>query len=954
MFKPTLRGQQRAFGALRTVVQAVALAAPVVLAMSAVQTVSAASPSYYEFESGHVRPMAKSADGTKLFVVNTPNGTLDVFNINGSTLSLAARVPVGMEPVAVAVRSANEVWVVNHLSDSVSIVSLDGTPRVSRTLLVGDEPRDIVFAGSPAKAFITTAHRGQHRTDPSIASVPGAGDPKLTTPGVGRADVWVFNPDSLGAALGGIPTKIMTFFADTPRALAVSPDKNTLYVASFKSGNQTAAVDEQVVCDGFNTTKTCVIKNVTYPGGQPGPGTNVEGKEAPETGMIVKFNKTSKKWEDELGRDWSKAVPFNLPDKDVFAVDANSLTEKTAYTSVGNTLFNMVANPVTGALYVSNLDVNNMQRFEGPGIYGKSTLQGKIALARVTVINNGNVQARHLNKHIDYTKLVDNPAFDATTKNHSLALPLEMAVTKDGKTLFVTAYGSNKIGVFNTADIENDTFNPRTASAGYVKLSGIGGPSGVVLDEDKGQMYVTTRFDNSVKVVSLASKAEVSTVALKNPEPANIIAGRPFLYDAFKTSANGEASCASCHIFGDEDATAWNLGNPDDVVTSAAIPGKFTDKTQFPLAKLLFNVKSKINGDDNPNTFHPMKGPMMTQTLHGMRNSGAMHWRGDRATGLYGSDLHDSNVSFLNFGGAFQGLVGAAQPLSKEDMQKFADYQLNTYLPPNPVRNLDNSLTAIQQRGKDFYFGTRASDGVKLINTATFQTSQNCNGCHALDPAQGFYGTSGLRTFEGLPQTVKVAQLRNLYNRVGMFGAPDMPFFALAGTGNTGDQVRGYGFTHDGAVDTIFRFFHAIVFRNQVGAGFPAGATGTQNRADLEQYVLAYDSDLAPIVGQQITLNSANATQVGARIDLLIARAKAPFVSKEAGGNVTECDLVATVVEGGSTRGYFFNVASNAFTAQDGTTRTDAALRALAKNAGQEVTYTCTPPGSGNRVAFDR
>jgi hypothetical protein len=63
---------------------------------------------------------------------------------------------------------------------------------------------------------------------------------------------------------------------------------------------------------------------------------------------------------------------------------------------------------------------------------------------------------------------------------------------------------------------------------------------------------------------------------------------------------------------------------------------------------------------------------------------------------------------------------------------------------------------------------------------------------------------------------------------------------------------------------------------------------------------------------------------------------------------------VASVVEGGSTRGYFFNVAGNAFTAQDGTTRTDAALRALAKNAGQEVTYTCTPPGVGSRFAFDR
>jgi hypothetical protein len=200
---------------------------------------------------------------------------------------------------------------------------------------------------------------------------------------------------------------------------------------------------------------------------------------------------------------------------------------------------------------------------------------------------------------------------------------------------------------------------------------------------------------------------------------------------------------------------------------------------------------------------------------------------------------------------------------------------------------------------------------------------------------------------------VKVAPLRNLYQRVGMFGSPNMPFFQLAGTGNTGDQVRGYGFTHDGAVDTIFRFFHAIVFRNQLGAGFLLGADGTTQRANMEQFMLAFDGDLAPIVGQQITLNGGNASQVGARIDLLIARAKAPFVSKEAGGNVTECDLVASVVEGGTRRGYFFDVAAGSFTAQDGSTRSDATLRALANVPGQEVTYTCTPPGTGRRVAFD-
>ena len=112
-----------------------------------------------------------SPSGARLFAVNTPNGTLEIFNVTPQGLVFQARVPVGLEPVAVAARNNGEVWVVNHLSDSVSVVTLAGTPHVVRTRLVGDEPRDIVFAGSAGRAFITTAHRGQQRTDPSIAAV---------------------------------------------------------------------------------------------------------------------------------------------------------------------------------------------------------------------------------------------------------------------------------------------------------------------------------------------------------------------------------------------------------------------------------------------------------------------------------------------------------------------------------------------------------------------------------------------------------------------------------------------------------------------------------------------------------------------------------------------------------------------------------------------------------------
>jgi len=148
-----------------------------------------ATSSFVEFESGQVRPLALSPDGTHLFAVDTPDNRLEIFDV-ASDGTLVPRtlatysthtVPVGLEPVAVAARTNTEVWVVNHLSDSVSIVDLSGSqPRVRRTLLVGDEPRDIVFALGGTRVFITCAHRGQQRTDPSIASVSGAGDPQLT------------------------------------------------------------------------------------------------------------------------------------------------------------------------------------------------------------------------------------------------------------------------------------------------------------------------------------------------------------------------------------------------------------------------------------------------------------------------------------------------------------------------------------------------------------------------------------------------------------------------------------------------------------------------------------------------------------------------------------------------------------------------------------------------------
>lgn len=933
-------------------------------ALSFTASTAMAQPSFIAFETGPVRPLA--IQGSRLAAVNTPDNTVEIFNLEQNGISKRISVPVGLEPCAVALRnSGTQALVVNHLSDSVSIVDV-AKGIVTRTLLVGDEPRDIVItdpdgAGPEGeRIFVTTAHRGQHRMHSSLedANVPGAGDPELTTPGVPRADVWVFDADNLGSTLGGTPVEIVELFGDTPRALAVSNDGTTVYAAIFHSGNQTAVVHADVVCDGFASAGQCNgdgvsspggLSNGRLPGGNPGPSDNVNGDNAPEVGLIVQYDEASSQWRDELDRNWNNGIRFFLPDYDVFEIDADSLQETARHAHVGTINFNMVVNPVNGNLYVSNTEAQNLTRFEGPGNHGGSTVQGDLHRARITVIDGSNVSPVHLNDHINYAVTPAPPG----TKDHSLATPLDMVVSSDGATLYVAAFGSSKVGVIPTSSLDSGSFQSVDHSANYISVSG-GGPGGLALDETNGLLYVLTRFDDAISVVDLSTGTEINHFPLHNPEPSSIIDGRGGLYDAFATSSNGEASCSSCHVFGDFDSLAWDLGNPDDEVIFNPLVINFEDVLQFFPGNF-----ADLNGTGNVRDLHPMKGPMTTQTLRGLPNSGAMHWRGDRANGFFPFDRDNIEImSFRNFIVAFSGLVGLdvppTDPQLQTQMDAFTDFALQVVLPPNPIRALDNSLTDAQQRGLDFFDGStgQLSDGA-VVNGFT------CEGCHRHDASQGFFGTGKDASFEAETQIFKIPHFRNLYQKVGMFGMPNVDFLLPTDPSHQGDQVRGTGYIHDGSIDTIFRFFRAEVFRSPgliLGEDTVGFNLGDPQRRDVEDLMLAFDSDLAPIVGQQITLDDTNRAEVEPRLDLLEQRAGATFVSEILGGTTVECDLVAKGRWENRLRSALFDPTTGTYQPDSVSDApiTTADMRTMAEVPGQATTFTCVPPGSGTRIGLDR
>jgi hypothetical protein len=249
-------------------------------------------------------------------------------------------------------------------------------------------------------------------------------------------------------------------------------------------------------------------------------------------------------------------------------------------------------------------------------------------------------------------------------------------------------------------------------------------------------------------------------------------------------------------------------------------------------------------------------------------------------------------------------------------MTAMSQFVLPLAYPPNPNQFLDRSFrdapagAASAERGRQFFANTPVDGG------------RTCSFCHSI--SQGTNGQLIDRFALQEAQDMKVPQLRNLYQKTGFTDAP-------------GVNKRGFGFTHNGAVDNLFDFLHFP------GFAFAAGTTGDAQRRDVEAYLLSFDTGMAPAVGAQATFDGGTADAArAARMDTLTARADAG-----------DCDVIAKGRVGGTFRGWMYGAGAWHADRTGIADLTSAQLRALA-GPGSELTVTGVPLGSGTRMGIDR
>ncbi|NOR20155.1 MAG: hypothetical protein GQ538_08735 [Xanthomonadales bacterium] len=447
------------------------------------------------FLSPHSAPIA--INGNHLYVVNTPADTVDVIDM--SSLTVIKRVNVGIDPVSIAVRpDGKEVWVSNHVSDSVSVIDsdpasltyfqiiatiqdLDPVTRATRF----DEPVGIAFAGND-KAYIALSSEN-----------------KISVVNVATRQI----------------INSLTITAQDPRAIAVH--NNRLYVIPFESNNQTQISGGLLPLDGVLTTfdaQEHVVDN-----------NNVLSR-----GIVVDIVKHPE-----------------IPDRDLYVFDTTTDKIIEVVDTLGSLLYGLTIDS-KGRVFIAQTDArNDSNGLTGTMDDGLPEMENRAFLNQITRLDCGGACATPEFIDLEPTP----PAHPAP--GMALATPFAIQISDDDATLVVSAAGSNKLFTVDAASGEVlGRISVDAVPRGIALQSNAEGQA-----SQAWVLNAVANTVSLVDVSQPTSMVLISTITLDDPTHPEVKLGR-IAFNNAEASTTGTFSCESCHPDGGTDQLVWVLDTP--------------------------------------------------------------------------------------------------------------------------------------------------------------------------------------------------------------------------------------------------------------------------------------------------------------------------------------------------------------------------------------------------------
>ena len=409
------------------------------------------------------------------------------------------RISVGIDPVGLAIRpDGKELWVTNHISDSVSVIDTDAK-KTTFHHVVGtvqdfdqttkstrfDEPVGIAFANN-SKAYVSLSSENQI----AVISVPT------------RKVI-----------------KRLTINAQDPRAIFVRDGH--LYVAPFESNNQTQ-----------------------LSGGTP-----------PLDGKLKTFDA----WEHSIRHNNVLSIGHvvdivrhpDVPDRDLYVFDPENEELVEVVSNLGTLLYGLTVDS-KGRVYIAQADArNDVNGKSGTEKHGLKQLENRAFLNQVTRVEFGDHGT--VSQRLELEPLLP----EQPTVQTALATPFAIQISDDDATIVATAASSDKVF---TMDAKSGEVLGRV-KVGAVPRGIALNSAGDGKAKSAWVLNAVENTVSLIDLRDVAEPVMLETVILDDPTDPVVKKGR-MMFNTAAASTTGTFSCASCHPDGHTDQLLWVLNTP--------------------------------------------------------------------------------------------------------------------------------------------------------------------------------------------------------------------------------------------------------------------------------------------------------------------------------------------------------------------------------------------------------